>query len=469
MKKTMALMMCMSLVLGMTACGNAESGSEKNAPAETAQSVQTVQSEAEDAQETAAAATEAAAEEKDYDGVEFRIAWWGGDARNTQTEEIIAAFEQRYPNLKIDVEYASYGDYFTTLTTQATAGTMPDVYMMDYSRINEFVNAGQMELLDPYIEAGSIDLSDADDSLTAGGLVDGGMYAIATGTNGTCGFYDPAVLEEAGVTLKQPCTWSEMAQVIQEVYDKTGKRAYINPNTGSLQIYMRSIGKDMYAADGAGYGFDPQDMVDYLEYYYDLYESGAALSSAEYEGEEGGSLRDGTGIWLIMTGAEFSNKIMAEEEGAGKSLELCMHPSADAPVMSGSFLKPVMLWGISANSQNKELAADFINYFVNDTGVYDVCGVDRGIPISAAVREYIAGTMSDTEKRVLDYINFLSDGVATAISPAAPTGSPEADTFLNELMEQLQYKQLKKDELLDAVTAAEEQGAEVLKQAASGE
>lgn len=462
MKKTIALIMCTSLVLGMTACGSAGNDSPVEEPTET---VKDESAKGADVQEEEASA----AEEKDYDGVEFRIAWWGGDARNTQTVEIIEAFEKRYPNLKIDVEYATYGDYFTTLTTQATAGNMPDVYMMDYSRINEFVNAGQMELLDPYIEAGSIDLSDVDDSLIAGGIVDGGMYAIATGTNGTCGYYDPAVLEEAGVSLKQPCTWSEMAQVINEVYEKTGKRAYINPNTGSLQIYMRSIGKDMYAVDGAGYGFDPQDMADYLEYTYDLYESGAALSSAEYEGEEGGSLREGTGIWLKMTGAEFSNQIVPEEDGAGKALALCAHPSADDPVVSGSYLKPVMLWGISANSQNKELAADFINYFVNDTSVYDVCGMDRGVPISAAVREYISGNMSETEKRIVDYINFLSDGVATEISPAAPSGSAEADTFLNEMMEQLQYKQLKKDELLDAVTAAVEQGAEVLANTAAGE
>lgn len=461
MKKTIALIMCMSLALGMAACGS--TANDSAAQAETVKEDQNAGSA--DAQDEAAAA----ADEKDYDGVEFRIAWWGGDARNTQTVEIIENFEKQYPNLKIDVEYATYGDYFTTLTTQATAGNMPDVYMMDYSRINEFVNAGQMEQLDSYIEAGSIDLSDVEDSLVAGGIVDGGMYAIATGTNGPCGFYDAAVLEEAGVSLKQPCTWSEMAQVIEEVYEKTGMRAYINPNTESLKIYMRSIGKDMYAADGAGYAFDPQDMADYLEYTYDLYESGAALSSAEYEGEAGGSLREGTGIWLEMTGAEFSNQITAEEDGSGKSLSLCAHPSADDPVESGSYLKPVMLWGISANSQNKELAADFINYFVNDTSVYDVCGTDRGIPISAAVREHISENMNDTEKRVLDYINFLSDGVATAISPAAPSGSAEADTFLNEMMEQLQYKQLKKDELLDAVTAAVEQGGEVLAHTAAGE
>ena len=53
----------------------------------------------------------ASAEEKDYAGKTFRIAWWGGDARHTMTTEMIAAFEKNYKNLKIEVEYCGFGDY----------------------------------------------------------------------------------------------------------------------------------------------------------------------------------------------------------------------------------------------------------------------------------------------------------------------------------------------------------------------
>lgn len=471
MKKKMAWMLCVFLVAGLAGCGDNNNGSSTvenpgdSSVNETGSPAENNSAEA-DGSGSGTAGTE---EAKDYSDTEFRIAWWGGDARNTQTVEIIENFEKKYPNLKIDVEYATYGDYFTNLTTQATAGNLPDVYMMDYSRINEFVDAGQMEQLDSYIEAGSINLSDVDDSLVAGGIVNGGMYAIATGTNAPCGFYDATVLEELDISLSQVPTWSEFSDVITQVYEKTGKRAFINPNTGNLQSYMRSVGKDTYAADGAGYGFAPEDMVEYLTYIYDLYESGAAVSSAEYEGEEGASLRDGNDIWLKQNGAEFSNQLMAEEDGAGKRLTLVAHPSAENSVVSGTYLKPVMLWGISSTSLNKEIAADFINYFVNEPSVYDVCGADRGIPISAAMRDHLVKSMSESEAHVLEFISYLSDGVATAISPAAPTGSAEADTYLNELMEQLQYKQLKKEQLLDAVTTAVEEGAAVLKQAAAGE
>lgn len=462
MKKAITWIMCMSLVLGMAGCGSVKRDAAAEKVQETADAEQTEQAAAEEN-------VDLSREEKDYDGVEFRIAWWGAETRNEQTVEIIENFEKRYPNLKIDVEYGPIDPYFTKLTTQATAGELPDVYMMDYSKISEFVHAGQMEPLNAYIEAGIIDLSGVDDSLISGGIVDGEMYGITTGINAPTFFYDPAVLEEAGLSLSQAPTWGELSEVIKEVYEKTGYRAFINPYTSNLEIYVRSIGKTMYTDDGSGYGFSPEDLAAYLEIFYDLYESGALMSSAEYDGEVevAASLREGTNLWLKGDG--YTNLLKTGEEESGKKLFMCCHPSADDAVVSGTYLKPVMLWGISATSQNKELAAEFINYFVNDRYVYDVCGTDRGTPIDEEMREYMSTAADETGKRGFEFINFLSGGVATAISPPAPAAATEANTPIGELFEQLYYGQIERGQILDAAAAAMEQGAAVLAQGAAGE
>lgn len=465
MRKTMMWLMSMALVLGMAGCGNA-ADSDDHSPAaggEMAESVQMEVSQAEtETQNESSTENETGAENTDYSDVEFRISWWGGDARNTQTVEIIENFEMRYPNLKIDVEYGEFGDHFTRLTTQATAGNLPDVYMMDYSKMNEFVNSGQLEQLDSYMESKTIDLSDVDDSFLSGGIVDGGMYAITTGINAPCFYYDPVVLEELNLSLNQAPKWKELIEVIETVYEKTGKKAFMEPNEASLGIYLRSMGKSIYAEDNTGYGFEPEDLAAYLEIFYNLYESGAATSSAEYNGEIETCLQDDSGIWLKMWEDGFSNSLILNEEQAGKRLSLCTYPSADETDESGTFLKPTMLWGISSTSENKELAAAFINYFVNDAFVYDVCGMDRGVPISASMRDHISSAADETEKYILDFINYLSDGVATAISPAAPTGAAEADSNIVEVYEQLYYGQLRKEELLDAADEAMAQGNAIL-------
>ena len=447
MKRKALWCLCAILALGTVGCGNASDSGKTEGNSKSAN--------ADFANESG---------EPNYEDMEFRIAWWGADIRNTQTVDTIENFEKKYPGLKINVEYSAFGDYFTKLTTQATAGNLPDVYLMDYSKIVEYANGGQLEKLDSYIESGAIDLSDVDDSMVNGGIVGDGMYAITTGVNAQVMVYDPAVLEEAGMTLSQAPTWSELTEVIEGVYEKTGEKALINPHTRSLEIYLRGIGKEMYSEDGSSFGFDEKDLTEYLEHYYDLYESGAAISNADYTEEES-SLRDGTGIWLNYLGDTYSNQLGDKEKEAGKTLNLCSEPTADDASSNGMYVKPQMLWGISSTSENKELAAEFINYCVNDTYVYDVCATEKGIPISNSMREYVEKSADETNQKISEFIGFLSDGVATEISAPAPTGSAEAETYLSELIEQVSYKMLKKDEISDAAAAAIEEGNNVLARA----
>lgn len=473
MKKAMIWLTCMALAAGLVGCSsqNDSSGEESATSGSAQESVQKdngMTAGTNTAVSDTGATAETGAGKTDYSDVEFRIAWWGGDARNTQTVDIIENFEKQYPNLKIDVEYGAFSDYFTKLTTQATAGNLPDVYMMDYSKIVEYVEAGQMEPLDAYIESGVIDLSEVNDSMISGGIVNDSMYAIATGVNAPSLFYDSAVLEEAGLTLKQNPTWSELKDVIKGVYEKTGYRVYADPLDISLEVYVRSIGKEMFKPGTPSFGFDAEDFAAYLEEFCDLYESGAAINSAEFDGDVEGSMWEDNKLWMKFVG-QHSNEIVAEEESSGKELYLCCNPSDDDAQVSGTYLKPVMLWGVSSTSVNKDLAAEFINYFVNDSYVYQVCGTDRGIPISSSMRKYIEESGSKLDQRISEFISLLSDGIATKISAPAPTGGTEAKVCLGEVMEQLYYGQLEREELLDAAVSAIEDGNAVLENAAASQ
>lgn len=460
MKKVIAWIMCMALALGMVGCGNTNDSSDNDSDA--------VDTD-ENGQDSADADNDTETEKTDYSDVEFRIAWWGGDARNTQTVDIIENFEKQYPNLKIDVEYGDINDYFTKLTTQATAGNLPDVYMMDYSRIAEFVNSGQMEPLDAYIDSGAIDLSDVDETLISGGEMNGSMYAIATGVNAPCLMYDASVLEDLNLTLSQTPTWEELIQVIQDVYEANGMRAYLFPPSAVFEMYVRSLGKNLFTEDGTSFGYDAEDMVGLMEICYDLYESGAAMSSAEWDGENYTTLQDGTDIWIEIAGTGFTNLLASYETGSAKPVSICCHATAEGSTVNGTYLKPTMLWGISATSENKELAAEFINYFVNDTYVYDVCGTDRGVPISAAMREYLDASADETGKKVSEFISFLSDGVASPISAPEPSGAAEAKTYITEAFELLAYGQIGRDEFLSTAEEAIEQGNAVLENSAASE
>ncbi|MBB5918972.1 ABC-type glycerol-3-phosphate transport system substrate-binding protein, partial [Actinoalloteichus hoggarensis] len=49
--------------------------------------------------------------------VELRFTWWGDDERARVTEEAIALFEERHPNITVNTSYAAFSGYFERLAT----------------------------------------------------------------------------------------------------------------------------------------------------------------------------------------------------------------------------------------------------------------------------------------------------------------------------------------------------------------
>ena len=83
------------------------------------------------------------------------------------------------------------------------------------------------------------------------------------------------------------------------------------------------------------------------------------------------------------------------------------------------------------------------------------------------MREYVETNTTEAGKLESEFISFLSDGVATEISAPAPTGSTEANSYLQEVIEKLYYGQLGKDEILDAAMSAVKEGNAILEKTAT--
>ncbi len=92
-------------------------------------------------------------------------------------------FQKEHPNIKLVTEYGNFDDHWTKLATQAAGGNLPDIVQQDYSRIAEWVAQDLMLPLDPYVENGTIDLSNVAETQSSGGKVDGKLYAVSLGIN----------------------------------------------------------------------------------------------------------------------------------------------------------------------------------------------------------------------------------------------------------------------------------------------
>ena len=55
----------------------------------------------------------------------------------------------------------------------------------------------------------------------------------------------------------------------------------------------------------------------------------------------------------------------------------------------------------------KDAAAQFINFFTNDTDCFDIVGIDRAMPISSVVLEYITPSLDETSQKIAAYLDYL--------------------------------------------------------------
>lgn len=241
MKKRLALALSLSLVLGLTACGDSgsDSGSSAASSASPEESAASAASEGE-----SSAAADSGAENSgapDFSGITLNIAHSTtgevGDALQAQFD----AFEE-LTGCTIEVEMLSSNseESVYTLEVRAATGNLPDMFQSSIG--------AQLEKLDP--AANVYDLSGQDwiYENVASSYLDlvsdkdtGAVYCIPLTTSNVAGcFYNKAVYEE--LNLEIPTTWDEFLANCEVIKSTTDKVPVVTPYSdgASAQILFLS-------------------------------------------------------------------------------------------------------------------------------------------------------------------------------------------------------------------------------------
>jgi multiple sugar transport system substrate-binding protein len=116
-----------------------------------------------------------------------------------------------------------------------------------------------------------------------------------------------------------------------------------------------------------------------------------------------------------------SNQLIVHQSVNPDKLGMTNYPRINATTGGGHYRKPSQFWSMASTSSQKELAADFISFFVNDLEAGKILSVERGIPCSAAVRAAISPTLGEQDQIALNFVANLGDllGPLPASPPAA--------------------------------------------------
>lgn len=444
--------MVLILSLLLTGCGNANDKADQVSTSEqTKQDDEKTQDNAE-------------VEEKD---IELRIAWWGSQERHDRTIKVIEMFEEKYPNVSIQYEFAGWDGYWEKMAAQAAGGNLPDVFQQDYQYLTQYARKGLLLNLDPYVEQGILDLTDVDENSISGGRVDGKLYAINLGSNAMCVTYDPVLFEKAGVAEPTPdWTWEDYMETVRKLHEKLD--IYGDGNSPfnwfhGFKHYLRQRGLTFYSEDGTKLGYDDDNL--FIEYYsmeLQLAKEGVIpmpdvrleVKSVEDELIVTQRAAMATNMW--------SNQIIAMVSAAGRPLKMALLPKDKNQVKEAMYLKPSQFFSAAEDSANKEFAVKFIDYFTNDIEANKVLMAERGVPISSKVREALLPLLDDTQKMMFDYIDLVTQHSSPIDPPDAP-GHPEVDKLLKNLEEQMLYGEIS---IEDAAVKFREEANKILEKSA---
>ncbi|WP_153394021.1 ABC transporter substrate-binding protein [Ornithinicoccus halotolerans] len=355
------------------------------------------------------------------DEVVLRFSWWGSDVRHQLTQDVIDAYEEQNPGVRIEGEYGDFNGYWDKLATQVAANDAPDIIQMDLEYIREY--AGRGALAD--LRETDIDISEFDDSVIAPGEFDGGLWGLTNGINLAVVIANPALIEEAGQQLPDDTswTWDDWVELNAAITEGTEDGVYGSESPTRdpelLEMWLRQHGASLYTQEG-GLGFTAEDAAGFFEFLLRATEEGAVTTpSLAQENNAADNAQRDLPTGRAAMGFWWSNQLTAVEETLGREARLLRIPSADGtPESAQQWYRASQFWSISARSEHPEEAADFVDFLANSEEAAGTLLAERGVIPNNALREQFSSELSDTDQRSTDFVTQVEDELGP---PTAPT------------------------------------------------
>jgi multiple sugar transport system substrate-binding protein len=369
----------------------------------------------------------------------LRQLFWGGQARADRTTGVNNLYTAATGG-EVESSFLGWGDYWPKLATETAGGNAPDIVQMDYRFIVEYARRNAIAPLDEFVGS-ALNLSDFDADQLEGGKVDGKLYGVSLGANSVAQLVNVSAFEEAGVEPpNRDTTYADIVAMGEAFKSKNirGGMKVISDGSGSepmLDNWLRQKGLALYTAEGK-LGFTEAEAIEWFAMWNQMRADGICVDAETQALDTNGPLE--TTMVILGKSAMMpsnSNQLVAYQTLVQDDLTITSYPRIAAGVGGGHYRKPSMFFSVGGSSANKEAAAAYLSFFVNDAEAGKVLGVERGIPCVSAVREVVASTLGEKDQVALNFVANLGD-LLGPLPPPPPAAAGEIDVSLLRVLSQ---------------------------------
>ena len=363
----------------------------------------------------------------------------GGNEENLQA--IVDAFEAENPDITVEVTTLPYGDYGTALQTDLAAGTVSDVFDIEYANYRQFQADGVLAEI-PVADPGAYR-----ESLLEAYQTDGTQYALPSSFSDVVLYYNKDLFDAAGLDYPtNDWTWEDERAAAEALTDQAAG-VWGDHQPVSFYEYYKALaqnGGEFLTEDGTAVAFNTPEGIEAAEWL--VGKSGTVMPTIE-QGQgtpdfDTNLFKEGklgmlhSGIWVFGAFADvpFAWDIAVEPGNTTQA--------------SAVFSNAV---GVSATSEHPEEAAAWAEFLTSSETMVDI-RLDSGWelpPISdeAKLATYLEKGAPDNRQAVFDSLD------AIALPPVVAQGQTEMQDILTE---ELIEAQAGRKSVEDALASAEE-------------
>lgn len=363
----------------------------------------------------------------------------GGNEENLQA--IVDAFEAENPDITVEVTTLPYGDYGTALQTDLAAGTVSDVFDIEYANYRQFQADGVLA---------EIPVANADayrPSLLEAYQTDGVQYALPSSFSDVVLYYNKDLFDAAGLDYPtNDWTWEDERAAAEALTDQAAG-VWGDHQPVSFYEYYKALaqsGGEFLNEDGTAVAFNSPEGIEAAEWL--VGKSGTVMPTIE-QGQgtpdfDTNLFKEGklgmlhSGIWVFGAFADvpFGWDIAVEPGNTQQA--------------SAVFSNAV---GVSASSEHPEAAAKWAEFLTSSSTMVDV-RLNSGWelpPISdeAKLATYLEKGAPENRQAVFDSLD------AIALPPVVAQGQTEMQDIMTE---ELIEAQAGRKTVEEALASAEE-------------
>lgn len=358
MKKLLALLLTLSLVLSLAACGSTEKSEEPTGGNETS----------------------APAGSTNVEKEKITIWAWDPNFNIAIMEEAKNRYLAINPNVEFEIVDMAKADVEQKLLINLSSGgvdSLPDIVLIEDYNAQKYLSAFPDMFADL---TGKVDHASFAPYKVQLMTVDGKVYGVPFDSGVTGMYYRSDILEQAGFSAAdlENITWDRFVEIGEVVKEKTGvAMCAFDPTDGGLvRVMLHSAGAWYFDEAGKPFLAGNPALEKAIETYAKIINSPGTMHTSGWA-EWVGAINSGSAA-TISTGVWITGSVKAAEDQSGK-WALAPIPRLDVPGAVNASNLGGSSWYVLDSSKAKTTAIDFLNQtYAKDEEFYQKILVDRG-------------------------------------------------------------------------------------------